>query len=488
MSTQTWDPVLVMIKDFVYNKRNVNHTEEALGVARLALSDALCCAVESISKSPVCRSLLGPLIPGTTVPNGVKIPGTVHRVDPVKAAFDLGTAIRFLDHNDVLGGAEWGHPADNLGALLAVSDYLCRSRESSSTGRIIDIGTLIEALMKSYEIQGIMLIRNAFNARGLDHVVLVKLASAAVVSWLMDLNEDQALAVLSHVFMDNVPLRVYRHGSNTIPRKSWAAGDACSRAVYLCMLVASGQPGAPTVLSAPKWGFYDAIWDKIPFELPVEPGDWAMKNVFFKLMAVEGHSISAVEACMQHLRRLSVSHGPSAYQHIRKVHVRTSRAANMLINKEGPLRNPADRDHCMQYVLAVALIKGSAPVAEDFFDDSSFQNTGWTESLRGKITVEEVDEFTRRYYDLDIKSLPCAVSIEMDDDTALDEILVEFPVGHVRNLQTVPALKRKFWENMRLMYPEERIRQIEEIVHNGPDTPVSRLLDLMHCTGVTTKL
>ncbi|RFU24173.1 hypothetical protein B7463_g12158, partial [Scytalidium lignicola] len=486
MSPPTWDPVLVRIKDYVY-KNHVRHSKEALGVARLALSDALCCAVESISKSAECRSLLGPLVPGTIVPSGVRIPGTGHEVDPVKGAFDLGTAIRFLDHNDVLGGAEWGHPADNLGALLAVSDYLCRYQESSAAGAPITIGTLLEVLVRVYEVQGIMLIRNAFNILGLDHVILVKLASAVGVSWLMGLNEDQALAVMSHVFMDNVPLRIYRQGSSTIPRKGWAAGDACSRAVYLNLLVASGQPGVSAVLSTPRWGFYDTVFGKQDFELPVAPGEWAMRNLFFKLMAVEGHSISAVEACLQHHRRLAASHGPEVYQRIRKVHVRTSRAANMLINKEGPLRNPADRDHCMQYVLAVTLIKGSAPVAEDFFDDSFFQRTESTDRLRAKITVEAVEDFTRRYEDLNIKSLPCAVSIEMDDG-AINDILVEYPVGHPRNMGTIPSLKEKFWKNMRLMYSTETIQRIEEMVHHQPHTSVSELMETMFHPTATAKL
>ncbi|KAI0440608.1 putative 2-methylcitrate dehydratase [Xylaria telfairii] len=484
MSTESWDPVLVMINDFVYSKKHYSdYPIETLTLARLALKDALCCSIESISKSVVCRSLLGPVIPGTIVPNGVKIPGTSHQVDPVKGAFDLGTAIRFLDHDDVLGGLEWGHPADNLGALLVISDYLCRTRQSAVT-----IGTLLEALIKAYEIQGVMLIRNAFNARGLDHVVLVKTASAAVVSWLMGLDKKQGLAVLSHVFMDNVPLRVYRHGSNTIPRKGWAAGDACSRAIQLNMLVQAGQPGAPSVLTAPKWGFYDSVWGGKPFEFPINPHDWAMKNVFFKLMPVEGHSISAIEACLAHHGHLMATYGLSAYKHIGKVKVRTSSAANMLINKEGPLRNPADRDHCMQYILAVTLVKGAAPVAEDFFDDSLFQTTDLVEVLRKKITVEESNEFTKRYYDLNIKSLPCAVSIDMDDGTSTGEKLVEFPIGHTKNPKTIPALRSKFWENMSLMYPDHRVGEIESIVQNHTDTPVSHLMDLMFCPVATTKL
>jgi 2-methylcitrate dehydratase len=338
---------------------------------------------------------------------------------------------------------------------------------------------LLEALIRAYEIQGTMLIRNSFNARGLDHVILVKVASSVVVSWLMGLDEEQALAVLSHVFMDNVPLRVYRHGSNMIPRKGWAAGDACSRAIQINMLVQSGQPGSQTVLTAPRWGFYDCVWGGKPFEFPFKPYDWAMKNLFFKLMAVEGHGISAVEACLEHHATLTAKYGSSAYEHIRKVHVRTSKAANMLINKEGPLRNPADRDHCMQYILAVTLIKGAAPVAEDFFDESFLQTSHWTDHLRKNITVEESDELTDRYYDLAIKSLPCAVSIDLDDGGSLGEILVEYPVGHIRNAKTVSALKSKFWKNMGLLYPNQRIGEIEAVIQNHDDTPVSDLMDLL---------
>ncbi|KAI9677256.1 MAG: hypothetical protein M1822_008205 [Bathelium mastoideum] len=511
---QEWDPVLVMIMDYVYHYPVSSYSPEACLVGRLAMADALCCAAESIAKSAVCRSLLGPLVPGTSVPSGVRVPGTAHVLDPVKAAFDIGTAIRFLDHNDVLGGADWGHPSDNLGAILAVSDYMCRTWSSLSAEgpavkgvvpRLITVGHFLEALMKAYEVQGIMLIRNAFNARGLDHVILVKLASAVVVSWLLNLDEDQALAVMSHVFMDNAPLRVYRHGSNTVPRKGWAAGDACSRAVYLNLLVASGQPGACAVLSSPRWGFYDAVWlghaghrigrdsDEMSrlragFELPVRPEEWAMGNVFFKLYAVEGHSISAIEACLQQRKKLDALYGTESLlrDKIRCIHVRTSRATNMLINKTGPLRNPADRDHCLQYILAVTLIKGEAPVAEDFFDESIFQQMDLTDHLRTKIMVEDVDYFTRRYYDLHVKALPCGVSISLADGLQLDEILVEFPVGHVRNEKTVSALKEKFWRNMALLYPAETIRRVEEIIFNGPELPVSRLMDIMARPSLVT--
>jgi len=515
MSTAKWDEFLVIIQDVAYGK-SPGCSEEERQVAHLALTDAICCMAESISKSKECRSLLGPLVAGTTVLDGVKIPGTEHRVDPVKGAFDIGTAIRFLDHNDVLGGAEWGHPSgrripckeaismsipkeqlilaigsDNLGALLAISDYACRHREVFPRGSPITLATLLEALQKAYEIQGMVLIHNAFNAAGLDHVVLVKLASAAVVSWLMGLSEDQALAVLSHVFMDNVPLRVYRHGQNTTPRKGWAAGDACSRAVYLNLLVLNGQPGAHTVLSEPRWGFYDAIWQGKQFEMADDiPRGWAMRNLFFKLIAVEGHSISAIEACLQHVRQLRARYSkPEAYcAAIRRVRVRTSHAANTLINKVGPLRNAADRDHCMQYVLAVTLLKGSVPVAEDFFDDAAFQRTQLTERLRAKIFVDEVDEFTRAYHNLVVKSLPCAVTIEMEDGTVLDEILVEYPVGHTKNPATVPALREKFWRNMRLLYSDETIREVEDIVYRSPDTPVSELMDLLYCPQASVKL
>jgi 2-methylcitrate dehydratase len=402
------------------------------------------------------------------------------------------------------------HLSDNLGALLAVGDYLCRAwNDPASEGvvvkgvvpRLITVGSLLEALMKAYEIQGIMLIHNAFNARGLDHVILVKLASAVVVSWLLNLSEDQALAVMSHVFMDNAPLRVYRQGSNTITRKSWAAGDACSRAVYLNLLVAAGQPGASSVLSCPRWGFFDAVWNhnrgdfathndregdersepSLGFELPVQPGEWAMRNVFFKLYSVEGHSISAIEACLQQVEKMAALYGAESpiYDRISRVHVRTSHATNMLINKTGPLRNPADRDHCLQYILAVTLIKGKAPVAEDFFDESIFQQTELTNHLRVKITVEEVDDFTRRYHDLDVKALPCGVSISMNDGMHLDEILVEFPIGHVRNQKTECALKEKFWRNMTLLYSAETVRRVEEAIYDQPELPVSQLMDMM---------
>ena len=307
--------------------------------------------------------MLGPVVAGTTVPNGFRLPGTSHQLDPVKGAFDLGTLIRYLDHNDAFPGAEWGHPSDNLGALLSVADWL--SRTNTSAAMPIDSGgdihspsrtpppttmrTLLSAQIKAYEIQGCLQELNSFNAVGLDHTILVKIASTASVSWLLGLSEHQTLAALSQDFQDGHPLRTYRQAPNAEPRKGWAAGDACMRAVQRALLMRDGQPGAPTVLTAPRWGFYETLFRGREFLLKREYSSWVMETVAFKPIPAEGHAISAVEAALQLvdvMRRKNIS----AELDVERVRIRTQKPAYTIVNKSGPLRNAADRDHCLQFI------------------------------------------------------------------------------------------------------------------------------------------
>lgn len=443
------------------------------------------CAIETASKSDECRKLLGPAVPDTIVPDGFRVPGTKLQMDPVKGAFDMGALIRYLDHNDALGGAEWGHPsgmldfsghlevralteaADNLAAILAVTDWLCRASAAGKyihTGPPLTMKTLLEALIKAYEIQGCYQIKNAFNTFGIDHVILVKLASAAVVSWLLGLTEEQAMATISHVWMDGHPSRVYRSRGNTIPRKGWAAGDACMRAVHLALLVREGEPGAPEALSSLPWGFYERTFGAKGFELPRPFGTWTVQNVLFKTMPVEGHGISAVEAALIHLGRLRARGlGP---EHIAKIEVRTTAAADLIINKTGPLHNAADRDHCIQFVIALTLLKGMAPEAGDYLDDSHWVTGEDVASLREKIAVRADEKLTRNYLDLDKKSIGSGLTLRLKDGSVLPEVLVEYPIGHVRSSATADAVREKFSKNMRFMFSDTKIAKVLEAVED----------------------
>ena len=334
------------------------------------------------------------------------------------------------------------------------------------------------AMIKAYDVQGCFLTHNSFNSLGLDHVILVKLASTALVSWLMGLSEDQTMAAISHVWMDGGALRIYRSGSNTIPRKGWAAGDACARAVQLALLVRSGQPGASTVLTMPRWGFYNTIWRGGQFELPQPFGTWSIENIFFKVLAVEGHSISAIEATLVQLTQLR-ARGQDVESQIARVDVRTNGAANMIINKTGQLHNAADRDHCMQYALAVVLLKGAAPTPEDFQDGSPYAKSSAVESLRERIFVREDEQFTEDYLDLGKKSVPSAVSIGLTDGDVLEEVIVEYPVGHVKHARTSEEVRRKFIRNLSLMFTTAETEKIVNAVEVGDSMPISDFVDLL---------
>ncbi|MCJ1326617.1 hypothetical protein MMC10_003282 [Thelotrema lepadinum] len=359
-------------------------------------------------------------------------------------------------------------------------DWLCRT---SGRGRIghegppLTLRTLLVAMVKAYEIQGCFQICNAFNGHGLDHIILVKLASTAVVTWLMGMSREQAMAAISHVWMDGAALRTYRSGVNTIPRKNWAAGDACARAVQFALLTRTGQAGAKTVLTMPRWGFYDAIWQGRRFILPQKFGTWSIENIFYKVVPVEGHSISAIEASLVQHEKLRIKH-KAEERHIARVNVRTNAAANLIINKGGELHNAADRDHCMQYAVAVTLLKGTPPVPEDFQDSSPFAASPAIEALRERIHVREDENFTRDYLDVQKKSVASAISISLCDGTELSEVVVEYPVGHVRHTKTPMEVRKKFNRNMALMFTEPEIQKIIQTVEREDELQISRLVDL----------
>ncbi|PCH39908.1 2-methylcitrate dehydratase [Wolfiporia cocos MD-104 SS10] len=426
-----FDAVVQSITDYVFNYEVTS--PQAWRRARVALLDSLGCAIESI---PVCAPFLGPVAKGTVVPNGFPLPGTHYVLDPLKAVFDFGSLIRYLDHSDAFPGAEWGHPSDNIGAILPVADWLSREGNESITMR-----NVFEAIIKAYEIQGLFQIKNAFNKVGIDHVVLVKIASTAVLSKLVGLSREQTNDAVSQAFADGQPLRVYRQSPNTSPRKGWAAGDACMRALHLVLMTKSGQPGYPTVLTAPRWGFYDACFGGNEFVLPRPFGTAVVENYFIKLVAAEGHGISGVEAALTLSKQL---HG--RLDAVRSIRIRTQAAAMTIIDKTGPLHNAADRDHCMRYMVAVTLLKGDWPRVEDYADESTWARDPRVDALRAKMTMEEDPQMTRDYHDQRARKGATAIGVTMEDGTVIDEVLVERPIGHPARAETIDHTKDKFVE------------------------------------------
>ncbi|MCJ1352237.1 MAG: hypothetical protein MMC33_002221 [Icmadophila ericetorum] len=472
-----YDKVLQDIATYVFHYEI--SSSQALNRARLALCDALGCAVETLSISSDVHHLIGPFIPGTIVPDGFRLVGTSHQLDPVKGAFDLGTLIRYLDHNDAYPGAEWGHPSDNLGAIIPVMDWLSRTHASKAlpdAGPPLTLRTLLHALIKAYEIQGCFQIRNAFNLVGLDHTILVKVASTAVVSWILGLSEVQTLSALSQAWQDGHPLRTFRQSPNTGPRKGWAAGDACMRAVHLALLTRAGQPGSPTVLTTPKWGFYGVLFRDKEFVLPRPYGTWVIENVFFKLIVAEGHGISAIEATLQLLERID-KRGLKADQDIASIKVRTHGPACTIIDKSGPLSNAADRDHCLQYMISVTLLKGSVIEATDYLDTSPWASDRRVEDLRAKIQMFEDQRFTADYHDQKVRSAASGVTIRLTTGEQFEEVVVEHPVGHPWRPDTSEKVSDKFRRNMGSMFPEQRVDEILVAVEDL-DLPVCKFVDL----------
>ncbi|MGV8923465.1 MAG: bifunctional 2-methylcitrate dehydratase/aconitate hydratase [Thermomonas sp.] len=436
-----WDQVLVDIVDYVRDFEPAS--ELAWHTARHVLIDSLGCAMESL-EYPACRKLLGPLVPGATLENGARVPGTNFQLDPVKAAFDIGAMIRWLDFNDTWLAAEWGHPSDNLGGILAVADW--RSRNAVSTGQPpLTMRDVLACVIKAHEIQGVMALKNSFNQVGLDHVALVKLASTAVACQLLGLGREQSLAALSQVFVDGQSLRTYRHAPNTGSRKSWAAGDATSRAVRLALIAQTGEMGYPGALTAPAWGFYDVSFQGRAFRFERSYDSYVIENVLFKIsFPAEFHAQSAVEAAMtlhQTLQELGRS-----TDDIEKISIRTQAACMRIIDKHGPLDNPADRDHCIQYMVAVPLIFGRLTAA-DYEDDIAADPR--IDALRGKIRCVEDLQFTADYHDPDKRSIANGLTVTFNDGSVFDEVLVEYPIGHRRRrAEGIPLLEAKFRTNL----------------------------------------
>jgi 2-methylcitrate dehydratase len=424
------DPVLVDIVDYVLDFQ-VDSTL-ALETARHCLIDTLGCGLEALTY-PACTKLMGPIVPGTIVPNGAKVPGTSFQ----------------LDFNDTWLAAEWGHPSDNLGGILATADWLSRSAIAAGKTPLTMKDVLI-AMIKAHEIQGCIALENSFNKVGLDHVLLVKLASTAVVGHLIGLTRDELINAVSQAFVDGHALRTYRHAPNTGSRKSWAAGDATSRAVRLALISKTGEMGYPSVLSAKTWGFYDVLFKGNAFRFQRSYGSYVMENVLFKIsFPAEFHAQTAVEAALTLHAQLKAA--GKRVGDISKITVRTHEAAIRIIDKKGPLNNPADRDHCIQYMIAVPLIHGRL-TAGDYED--SIARDARIDVLRAKMECVEDAQFTKDYHDPQKRSIANALTIEFIDGSKLDEVVVEYPIGHKRRREDgIPLLVEKFRTNLARRFP-----------------------------------
>ncbi|KJK24258.1 2-methylcitrate dehydratase [Burkholderiaceae bacterium 16] len=447
------DKVLVDIVDYV--TRYQIKSALAYDTARNCLIDTLGCGLEALSY-PACTKLMGPIVPGTMVPNGAKVPGTQFQLDPVQAAFNIGAMIRWLDFNDTWLAAEWGHPSDNLGGILATADWLSRSNVASGR-KPLTMKDVLTGMIKAHEIQGCIALENSFNKVGLDHVVLVKVASTAVVAQMLGLTYDEIINAVSLAWVDGQSLRTYRHAPNTGSRKSWAAGDATSRAVRLALIARTGEMGYPSVLSAKGWGFYDVLFKSQPFKFQRPYGSYVMENVLFKIsFPAEFHSQTAVEAAMTLHGQLAAA-GKTAAD-VGKVSIRTHEACIRIIDKKGPLANPADRDHCIQYMVAVPLLFGRL-TAEDYEDKVAADPR--IDALRDKIVCVEDPQFTADYHDPEKRSIANALTVELNDGTVLPEVVVEYPIGHKRRRDDgIPLLVEKFKTNLARRFPARQQQAI----------------------------
>ncbi len=479
------DQILVDIAQYVC--RMEIKSDEAYDTARNCLIDTLGCGLLAL-RFPECTKHLGPLVPGTTVRNGARVPGTSHELDPVKAAWDIGAMIRWLDFNDTWLAAEWGHPSDNLGGILAVADYLSRCRVAEGKPALT-VRDVLAAMIKAHEIQGLLAVENSFNRVGLDHVILVKVASTAVVTRLLGGTEEQVIDALSQAFVDGQALRTYRHAPNAGSRKSWAAGDATSRAVRLAMITMAGEMGIPGVLTAPQWGFYDILFSKTNkdqqlkpleqrrFSLPQPYGSYVMENVLFKIsFPAEFHSQTACEAAVR-LHPLV----KNRLNDISKIVIQTHESAIRIISKVGPLANPADRDHCLQYMVAVPLAFGD--LVAEHYEDSFHAANPIIDELREKMEIVEEPRFSREYLEADKRSIANTLQVFFKDGSSTEKITVEYPIGHRRRrAEGIPVLEQKFLSNLRTRFPEHRCQQIMALCLDKQRleaTPVNEFMEML---------
>ena len=465
------DKVLREIADYVVHYRI--GSAEAFDTARLCLMDTLGCGLEAL-EYPACTKLLGPVVPGTVVPHGAKVPGTPFQLDPVSAAFNIGAMIRWLDFNDTWLAAEWGHPSDNLGGILATADWLSRSRLAGGHKPLL-MRDVLTAMIKAHEIQGVIALENSFNRVGLDHVVLVKVASTAVATNLMGGSRDEIVDAVSNAWIDGQSLRIYRHAPNAGSRKSWAAGDATSRAVRIAWMTLKGEMGYPSALTAKTWGFYDVSFRGKPFRFQRRYGSYVMENVLFKIsFPAEFHAQTAVEAAVTLHPQVK-----DRLDDVKKIVITTHESAIRIIDKKGPLSNPADRDHCIQYMTAVGLMKGNLAAA-DYEDDVAGDPR--IDRLRSKMVCVENRQWSRDYLDPGKRSIANAVQVFFKDGSKTGQVAVEYPVGHRRRRKEgIPLLEAKFRTNLARRFPPKRQQAILSLCRDQrrlESAPVNEFVDL----------
>lgn len=444
------DSLLQEIAVYVLTFRAEN--ELARNTARCCLMDTLGCGILALN-NPACVKLLGPLVPGANLPDGARVVGTAYELDPVTAAFNIGTMVRWLDFNDTWLAAEWGHPSDNLGGILAVADYVSRKNVARNTAPL-SMGAVLTAMIKAHEIQGVLALNNSFNRVGLDHVLLVRIASTAVTTQMLGGDRDQIINAVSNAWVDGGTLRIYRHAPNTGSRKSWAAGDATSRAVRLALIALTGEMGCPSALTANTWGFQDVFFDGRPIELKRPLESYIMENILFKLtFPAEFHAQTAIEAAVT-LHPVVAGR----LDDIETIVIETQEAGVRIIDKTGPLANPADRDHCLQYMVAVALIHGRL-TADDYEDEIAVDTR--IDQLREKMEVTENKQFTVDYFDPDRRSIGNAVQLFFKDGTTSERIVVDYPIGHRRRRdEGLPILMEKFTRNLATQFNPQRVQEI----------------------------
>jgi 2-methylcitrate dehydratase len=446
------DVLLQLLADYVLGTRI--ESPEAWETARYCLLDALGCGLLALGY-PACSKLIGPVVPGGVLPGGARVPGTAYELDPVQAAFCIGAMVRWLDFNDTWLAAEWGHPSDNLGAVLAVADYLARKAERDHRSGLT-MRTVLEGLIKCYEIQGVLALNHAFNRVGLDHVLLVRIASTPVAAWMLGGSREEVLNALSNAFIDGGALRTYRHAPNTGSRKSWAAGDATSRAVRLALMARQGEMGYPTALSAPTWGFKDVLFHGQPLTLAQPLGAYVTEHILFKIsFPAEFHAQTAVEAAFALHPQVK-----DRLDEIDTIRIETQQSAVRIIDKTGPLHNPADRDHCIQYMVAVGLLKGSL-TAEDYEDAAATDPR--IDRLRSRMVVIEDPRFSADYLDPAKRSIGNALQVTFRDGRSTEKVTVEYPIGHRRRrAEGVPLLWAKIEQNLRSRLPADAVDRIME--------------------------
>ncbi len=456
-----------------YAARPAHFGDEALDTARWVLLDSLGCGLLAL-EYPACTKMMGPVVPGATLAGGARVPGTSWQLEPVKAAFNIGCMFRWLDFNDTWLAAEWGHPSDNFGAILAVADYLDRNPNNKwQPNRKWTIVDVLDAAIKAYEIQGVLALENGFNRVGLDHVILVRIASTAVACAMLGGSDKQIADAVSLAWLDGGALRTYRHAPNTGSRKSWAAGDATQRAVQLALWVMSGEMGYASAMTAPRWGFHDVVLDGKPVVLSRPLSCYVMENILFKVRyPAEFHAQTAAEAGMQLHSQVATK-----LDLIREILIHTQESAVRIIDKKGPLNNPADRDHCLQYITAVALLHGDL-TAEHYQGEAALDPR--LEALRDKMVVVEDPRYTRDYLDPDLRSISNRIQVFFQDGTATDPVEVEFPLGHRRRrAESKPWLESKFRYNAEKRFDKEKVNAMVKLFESPSKLDSMRVSEFM---------